>query len=67
MESVPPETATSFSTKSAEASESVKMRVGVSPLLRDARFELMAMVGGVVSAAAVSTERVRELLESEPS
>ena len=45
-----------------DASESVKVRVAVSPALRDVMSELMAMVG-----LTVSTERVTELLASEPS
>ena len=67
LESDPPEMATSASTKSVEDSERVKVIVGVSPLLRDARFELMAMVGGVVSAVVVSMENMSELLASAPS
>ena len=45
-----------------DASESVKVRVAVSPALSDVMSELMAMVG-----LTVSTERVTELLASEPS
>ena len=45
-----------------DASESVKVRVAVSPALRDVMSELMAIVG-----LTVSTERVTELLASEPS
>ena len=67
LEREPPETEISEASKSEEASESVKLIVGVSPLLRDSRFELMAMVGGVVSAVAVSIDRVSELLLSLPS
>ena len=40
----------------------MKVRVAVSPALRDVMSELMAMVG-----LTVSTERVTELLASEPS
>ena len=64
---MPPETEMSDSTKSLEASDRLKLIVGVSPLLSDARLELRAMVGGVVSTVAVSTERVTELLRSLPS
>ena len=46
---MPPETEMSDSTKSLEASDRLKLIVGVSPLLSDARLELMAMVGAVVS------------------
>ena len=66
-ERVPPETETSSTVKSVDASVRVKLIVGVSPLLREARLELMAMLGGVVSAATVLMERVTELLASEPS
>ena len=52
--------------KSVEASESVNVRVAVSPARRLLILELMAMVGGVLSTV-VSMERVSELLESEPS
>ena len=45
----------------------MKVIVGVSPLSRDERFELMLVVGGVVSAVTVSIGRVTELLASEPS
>ena len=61
LEREPPETLTSDSMKSVAASESVKVRVAVSPVVRDVRSELMAMVGGFVSAAVVSTVREREL------
>ena len=57
----------SDSLKSFDDSERVKLIVGMSPLLRDIRFELMLIVGGVVSAVAVSIERVSELLLSLPS
>ena len=64
LESEPPATATSDWMKSEAASESVKVSVAVSPVLRDATSELMAMVGGVVSATVVSTVRVTVLLAS---
>ena len=69
LERDPPEIVTSDSTKSVEASERVKVRVDVSPALREllASSSVMAMVGGVVSAAVVSTVKVTELLASEPS
>ena len=69
LERDPPEIVTSDSTKSVEASERVKVRVDVSPALRElsALSSVMAMVGGVVSAAVVSTVKVTELFESEPS
>ena len=53
---------TSASTKSVDDSERVKVRVAVSPALSDETSELTAMVG-----LTVSTERVTELLASEPS
>ena len=45
------------------------MSVAVSPALKElsASSSVMAMVGGVVSAAVVSTVKVTELLASEPS
>ena len=69
LESDPPETVTSDSTKSVEASKRVKVSVAVSPALKElsASSSVMAMVGGVVSAAVVSTVKVTELLASEPS
>ena len=59
---MPPETETSASTKSVDASEREKERVAVSPALREEESEVRAMVG-----LTVSTESVSELLESEPS
>ena len=69
LERDPPEIVTSDSTKSVAASERVKVRVDVSPALRElsASSSVMAMVGGVVSAAVVSTVKVTELLASVPS
>ena len=67
LERDPPDTETSASVKLVDASESVKVSVAVSPALRDVMSELMAMVGGVVSAMVVSIVSVSELLESEPS
>ena len=54
----------SDSVKLVEGSERVKVRVDVSPALKElsASSLVMAMVG-----RAVSTERVTELLASEPS
>ena len=62
METLPPETVRSASAKSDDDSESVKVRVAVSPAFKEETSELTAMVG-----LMVSTERVSELLESEPS
>ena len=64
LESDPPETVTSDSTKSVEASERVKVRVDVSPALKEssASSSVMAMVG-----RTVSTVKVTELLASAPS
>ena len=62
LEREPPETETSASTKLVDASESEKERVAVSPALREEESEVRAMVG-----LTVSTERVTELLASEPS
>jgi len=61
-ERVPPETETSEAVKSVDASEREKVRVAVSPAFKEETSELTAMVG-----LMVSTERVSELLESEPS
>ena len=58
----PPETEMSAAVKLVEASESVKVSVAVSPALRDVTSDETATVG-----LTVSTERVRELLVSEPS
>ena len=49
LERVPPETETSPSVKSEDASESVKVRVAVSPVLREEESEVRVMVGAVVS------------------
>ena len=62
LERVPPETVRSSASKLVDDSESVKERVAVSPAFSEATSELMAMVG-----LTVSTERVTELLASEPS
>ena len=53
LESEPPETVTSDSTKSVEASERVKVSVDVSPLLRElsASSSVTAMVGAVRSVS----------------
>jgi len=61
-ERVPPETETSEAVKSVDASEREKVRVAVSPALREEESEVRAMVG-----LTVSMESVSELLESEPS
>ena len=64
LERDPPEIVTSDSTKSVEASERVKVRVDVSPALRElsASSSVMAMLGRMVS-----TLKVTELLASVPS
>ena len=64
LERDPPETTTSDSIKSVDASERVKVSVDVSPALRksSASSSVMAMVG-----RTVSTVKVTELLASEPS
>ena len=64
LERDPPETVTSDSTKSVEASERVKVSVDVSPALKEssASSSVMAMVG-----RRVSTVKVTELLASAPS
>ena len=61
LESDPPETETSDSTKSVAASERVKVRVDVSPALKEssASSSVMAMVG-----RTVSTVKVTELFAS---
>ena len=64
LERDPPETDTSDSTKSVAASERLKVRVAVSPALRElsASSSVMAMVG-----RAVSTVKVTVLLASVSS
>ena len=64
LESEPPETVTSDSTKSVADSERVKVSVDVSPALKEssASSSVMAMAG-----LTVSTEKVTELLASAPS
>ena len=64
LERDPPEIVTSDSTKSVDASERVKVRVDVSPAPRElsTSSSVMAMVG-----REVSTVKVTELFESEPS
>ena len=54
LERDPPEAATSEATKSVAASERVKVRVDVSPALRDLLFELMEIVGLTLSLVVVS-------------
>ena len=61
-ESEPPDKVRSDSEKSEDDSEREKVREAVSPAFREARSELMAMVG-----LTVSTVRLSELLESSPS
>ena len=64
LERDPPEIVTSDSTKSVAASERVKVRVDVSPAPRElsTSSSVMAMAG-----REVSTVKVTELFESEPS
>ena len=62
LERVPPETVRSSAAKLVDDSESVKVRVAVSPAFKEETSELTAMVG-----LTVSIVRVSELLESEPS
>ena len=51
MDRAPPETATSASTKSVDASDKVKVKVALSPAFKVALSLLIAIVGGVVSGA----------------
>ena len=62
LDKVPPVTKISASVKSVDTSESVKLRIAVSPAFREVTSELTAMVG-----LTVSMERVSELLASDPS
>ena len=62
LESDPPESDTSDSTKSDDGSESVKVSVAISPACRDEMSDVRAMVG-----LTVSTEKVTELSGSAPS
>ena len=50
----PPEKELCSILKSVESSESEKLRVAVSPVLRDVRSELMLMVGRTVSTESVT-------------
>ena len=58
MERDPPETVTSDSTKSVEASERVKVSVDVSPALKEssASSSVMVMVGAVASVIVMETD-----------
>ena len=58
LESDPPETVTSDSTKSVEASERVKVSVDVSPALKEssASSSVMVMVGAVASVIVMETD-----------
>ena len=58
LERVPPETVTSDSTKSVEASERVKVSVDVSPALKEssASSSVMVMVGAVASVIVMETD-----------
>ena len=62
LESDPPETVTSDSTKSVDASERVKVRAAASPARREETLDVTAMVG-----LTVSTLKVTELLASDLS
>ena len=59
---MPPETVRSSASKLVDDSDSVKLRVAVSPAFKEETSELTAMVG-----RTVSTVRLTELLASEPS
>ncbi len=65
--SVPPETVISLRLKFVDASESVKVRVAVSPTVKLLSLVVIAMVGGVVSATTVFTVMVTVLSASLPS
>ena len=58
MERDPPDTETSDSMKSVEASERVKVRVDVSPApkVSSASSSVMAMVGAVASVIVIETD-----------
>ena len=62
LERAPPETVTSDSTKSVDASERVNVRAAISPARKEETSDVMAMVG-----LMVSTIKVAELLASVPS
>ena len=62
LERNPPETTTSDSMKSVDASERVNVSVEVSPAFKEETSDVTAMVG-----LTVSTEKMTELLASEPS
>ena len=61
LERAPPVTKTSDSMKLVDASEREKVRLAVSPALREEESEVRAMVGGVVSLEEVSVACVAEL------
>ena len=69
LESEPPETETSDSTKSVAASERVKVRVDVSPALRElsASSSVMAMVGLKVSITSALLPARESLLPTAGS
>ena len=58
---MPPETETSPSVKSVEDSESVNVRLVVSPAFKEETSDLAAIVGGVVSLVVVLEACVAEL------
>ena len=62
LERVPPETVISEAVKVVEASLSVKVKVAESPVMRLVLLVLKEIVG-----TTVSTEKMTELLASEPS
>ena len=62
LDNAPPETLISSSTKSVEASERVKVTVVVSPAFNEDDADVIEIVG-----LTVSTDRVKELLPSDPS
>ena len=62
LDNDPPDTLISSSTKSVEASESVKVTVVVSPAFNDEAPDVIAIVG-----LTVSTLRVKVLFASDPS
>ena len=68
LESDPPETVTSDSTKSVAASERVKVSVALLPALKESSSSVMAMVGRmlstltVISAELVSAESVASIV-----
>ena len=67
LDSVPPETVTSPTTKLEDDSLNMKVMMAVCEAVRLVELEVTAIVGAIVSAGTVLTVMVTVLLVSEPS